>query len=50
MAGFVAEDIETIQRLLGSDQWLELERRFQDYVRNYSLTVVPYRPGFQFIR
>jgi hypothetical protein len=36
--------------MLDSDRWQELESRFQSYVRNYSLKVVKYRRGFQFIR
>jgi hypothetical protein len=50
MAIFVAEDIGTIWSMLDSDRWQELESRFQSYVRNYSLKVVKYRRGFQFIR
>lgn len=50
MASFVAEDIATIERLIESPEWETLEERFQDYVRNYSLVVVPYRAGFQFVR
>ncbi len=50
MAGFVSEDIDTIHQLLDSEQWQDLQSRFHNYVRNYSLMVVPYRPGFQFIR
>lgn len=50
MATFVAEDLETFQGLLASERWRELERRFQDYVRNYSRKIVRYKRGFQFIR
>lgn len=50
MASFVAEDYETIQNMLSSKRWRELEGRFLTYVRNYSHKVVEYRPGFQFVR
>lgn len=50
MAGFVSEDMETIQDLLGSEGWTQLEQQFLTYVRNYTLRVVPYRQGFQFFR
>lgn len=50
MAGFVAEDLQTIRDLLASDRWRDLERRFLEYVHNYSRQIVRYRQGFQFVR
>ena len=50
MATFVAEDYDTIVEMLDSDRWQELERRFKIYIRNYSLVILPYRHGFQFVR
>lgn len=50
MAAFVTEDMETVQELLNSDRWQELESQFKSYTRNYHLYVVPYRQGFQFVR
>jgi hypothetical protein len=50
MATFVAEDHETIETMLGSKEWQDLESRFLSFVRNYSIKVVPYRQGFQFVR
>ncbi len=50
MAGFVAEDLDTIQDVLESDEWAELEEQFRGYVRNYSVHIVPYRQGFQFVQ
>jgi hypothetical protein len=50
MAAFVAEDFDTIERMLESDRWQELENQFRAYVRNYSMKVIPYRQGFQFVR
>lgn len=50
MASFVAEDYQTIRDMLESEHWRDLERRFLEFVRNYSLKVVRYRRGFQFVR
>lgn len=50
MAVFVAEDYETIQNLLGSARWQELETKFKSFVRNFSLKITSYQQGFQFIR
>ena len=50
MAAFVTEDLETLQDMLDSDRWQDLETELQSYVRNYSRSVVEYRQGFQFIR
>jgi hypothetical protein len=49
MTGFVAEDYETIQSMLDSERWQDLEDRLRAYVRNYSRKVVEYRQGFQFV-
>jgi hypothetical protein len=50
MVSFVTEDLDTIEELLGSERWSELENRLLSYVENYTRTVVTYRQGFQFIR
>jgi hypothetical protein len=50
MTGFVAEDYESIQSMLDSERWHDLEDRLLSYVRNYSCKVVEYRQGFQFVR
>jgi hypothetical protein len=49
MVSFVSEDIETINDMLGSDRWQDLETRLQSFIRNYSRKIVEYRQGFQFI-
>jgi hypothetical protein len=49
MTSFVAEELEAIQDLLDSEEWKEIEDRFMNYVKNYSLSVVSYRHGFQFL-
>jgi hypothetical protein len=48
LTGFVAEDLETLHKALGSDKFRQLEERFRDYVSNYHRKVVPFREGFQF--
>jgi hypothetical protein len=50
MATFVAEDYATIEDMLTSARWQELEDRMQSFVQNYSHRIVAYRRGFQFIR
>jgi len=50
MAAFVCEDLETLQDMLDSERWSDLETELQSYVRNYSRKVVEYRQGFQFTR
>jgi len=49
MASFVAEDYDTIEDAINSRRWFDLDERFRRYVTNYTLKIVPYRPGFQFI-
>jgi hypothetical protein len=46
---FVAEDRQTLEHILGSSTWEQLEVRLQAYVQNYSRKVVPLRENaFQF--
>ncbi len=47
-AGFVAEDMGTLQDALASSQWSELEARFLTFIRNYNYKIVRFRDGFQF--
>ncbi len=49
MVSFVSEEIETINNMLSSDRWNDLETRLMSYIRNYSRKVIEYRQGFQFI-
>jgi hypothetical protein len=46
-AEFVAEDLGTIQDLLDSDDWHDLETKLLTYTTNYRRKVVKFRPGFQ---
>lgn len=46
---FVAEDRETLQRVLASQVWEQLESRLQRFVVNYGRKIVPLRENvFQF--
>ena len=49
MISFVSEEIETINSMLDSDRWSDLETRLLSFIRNYSRKVVEYKQGFQFI-
>src|SRR5512138_3670718 len=49
MISFVSEEIETINSMLDSDRWNDLETRLLSFIRNYTRKVVEYRQGFQFI-
>ncbi|HLF37752.1 MAG TPA: hypothetical protein VI520_07445, partial [Anaerolineales bacterium] len=44
LTGFIAEDRETLDTVLGSPEFLELESRLQDFVINYSRKIVPQQP------
>ncbi len=48
MAGFVAPNEEVMKRVLTSDEWKNLERRFKQFVTDLELKVVAYKEGFQF--
>ena len=44
---YVAEELETIQDVLRSEKWCDLEIRLRSYVSGYSRKVVRFRQGFQ---
>jgi len=48
LTGFLADDTETLQRVINSDDFLVMEDKLQEYVVNYVRRVVPMRVGFQF--
>ncbi len=50
LIGLVAEDEETIEEILASERWREIEDGLTRYVTDYHRQVVPYRNGFQFIK
>jgi hypothetical protein len=45
---FVAENLETIDAVLNSERWQELEAKLLGYATNYRRKIVRFRPGFQF--
>ena len=47
LIGFVCGDRQTMDRLLDSDLWLDLNNELEKYVSDLRFKVVPYRGGFQ---
>ena len=47
LAGFIAEDYDTMTAILSNPAFVQLEKRLQEYVFNYKRKVVPLRNGFQ---
>ncbi len=47
MLGFVCNDEDTMQELLSSTSWVELNDELEDYVINFDYKFIPYRGGFQ---
>lgn len=45
---FVADDQETMEEALKDKMWRDLEAKLGKYVKDYSRSVVPFQPGFQF--
>lgn len=43
----VSRDEDTMWRILGSEEWGELEGRLQEFVVDFERKVIPYQPGFQ---
>jgi hypothetical protein len=48
LTGFCAPDRSTLESILLSEDFLELEEKLQDYVINYQKRIVPMRGSFQF--
>jgi hypothetical protein len=48
MNGFVASDEGTMENVISSEEFQELEARLQEFVINYSRRVVSSRSAFQF--
>lgn len=48
LTGFVAPDAATMESVLGSDAFVQLEARLQDFVENYRRRVVPAGKRFRF--
>lgn len=47
LLGFVCGDWDTMNALLDSDMWLDLNTELEKYVTDFQFKVVPYRGGFQ---
>lgn len=48
LVGFVCGDEQTMDRLLDSDLWTDLNDQLEKFVTDFRYKVVPYRGGFQF--
>ena len=46
--GLLAADVSQARQILGSTDWVMLQDRLSNYIKNYSCKVVPARGGFQF--
>ncbi len=46
--GFVAKDRSTLDRVLASPEWTQLEDKLKRFVTDYKRKIIPYREGFQF--
>jgi hypothetical protein len=47
MTELVSRDKETMQQILNSEEWDNLESQLRHFVSDFNRKVVPYRPGFQ---
>lgn len=47
LTGGVAQDMETMQDVLASEEWIALRDRLLDYVTNFSYKVIPASGRFQ---
>jgi len=48
LVGFVARDRQTMEDLLDSEVWPDLNNKLQDYVADFRYKVIAYQEGFQF--
>jgi len=48
LVAFVGETRESVDSVIESEQWEDLESRLQQYVTNYTRRIVPFRNRFQF--
>jgi hypothetical protein len=46
----IAESPGTLQDILDSERWREMETKLERYVDDYQRRTVPYRNGFQFLK
>lgn len=47
LIGFVTPDRDTMQTVLQSDAWADLNSKLNEFVTDFSYKVIPYRGGFQ---
>jgi hypothetical protein len=47
LTGGVLEDLESLQRALGSDEWRQLKKKLLTYVTDYNQKVIRASGGFQ---
>ena len=46
--GLLAADVGQARQILDSSDWIMLQDRLSNYIKNYSCKVIPARGGFQF--
>jgi len=46
--GLLATDLAQARQILGSGDWVMLQDRLSNYIKNFSCKVIPARGGFQF--
>ena len=46
--GLLASDLTQARQILGSSEWITLQDRLSNFIKNYSCKVIPARGGFQF--
>lgn len=47
MTEVLADDLDTMRSILGSDGWAQIQNRLMEYVENYTHKVVPATGDFQ---
>ena len=47
LLGFVCSDRQTVDDMLTSDVWEEINEKLESFVAEFSYKVIPYRGGFQ---
>lgn len=50
LIGLVAESHKSLQEILSSERWREIEAELAQYVTDYQRQAVPHRSGFQFLK
>ena len=50
LIGLVSESQRTLEQILGSGPWREMEAKLAEFVDDYQRQTVAYRNGFQFLK